>query len=327
MSRIASSSLVLTALLILVPAASAQTTASPQATDDEVPAGPGDGTAGDGTAGDGTVTTTTTTTTTGGSAELGDEQALLEERAPVESGESGLEPRELPDVDYFFVGVLGRGLIVPTFIQNIFIAQGATPINGGLGAYFNYRRNGFNVQLEVFYQSFAVDGFYRGAGDPESETEFIHSELGVLFGSVGFGWAFDITEWFAFELGFGIGFGGVIGDLYRQEAYRGTGTDTYAACDGPGSPPSGDFCEPSVEMPSAEGRLDDSRQRGGTYQLSRDTPNPHYFGEGGVPPIMFTIDLPRIAFRFKPIRQIQIRVEGAYNLYGFSVGASAGYGF
>lgn len=259
---------------------------------------------------------------------------------------SGWEPQELQDETYIFAGAMVRALVVPTFIQNIFVAGGETPINGGFGLFFNYRRNAFNVILEAYYQSFYAEGYYRAQDDPVTETEFIRSRLGVVMGNIGFGWAFDITDWLAFELGFGIGLGGVIGDLYRQEAVQGP-SGQWQPCTGPDGVSIGTgFCEGPIEARSAEGRLDDRRRRGGTYQLthacnySRDPatgaeippgpgscPNPHYFGEGGVPPIFFNIDLPRLALRIKPIHQLQIRLEGAYNLYGFSFGSSVGYGF
>lgn len=314
MSRIASASLVLASLLMLVPAASAQTTTSPPATDD--------GASGGGTSEGGT----TTTTTTGGAASLGDEQALLEEDAPVERGRSGLEPREEQDVNYFFVGALARGLVIPAFIQNIFVATDATPVNGGFGAFFNYRRNGFNVQLEVVYQGFGVNSTYRGLGEPDIETERIQSSLGLIYGNVSFGWAFDITEWLAFELGFGIGLGGLIGDLYRQAVVT-DGVGGYVDCTGPASgppgSPAGTYCGPN-ERPDPNER---PGPNGDPYQLTQGVPNQHYFGERGIPPIFFNLDLPRIALRFKPIHQIQLRAEAAYNVYGFSFGASAGYGF
>lgn len=322
MHRLACSGLLFSALalsLVLAPAARAQEDA-----DDDLGA-PSDAPAGD----DATTgtTTTTTTTTSPGAASLGDEQALLEESAPpVESGESGLEPRELEGVDYFFVGVLARGVIVPAFIQSIFVATDATPLNGGFGAFFNYRKNGFNVQLEVVYQGFGVDATYRGLEEPDTETEHIRSQLGLIYGNVSFGWAFDITEWFAFELGFGIGLGGLVGDLYRQAVVP-DGAGGYVDCTGPRSGPPGSpaaaYCDDD-EWPVGTER---PGPNGDAYQITQGRPNPHFFGERGIPPIFFNIDLPRIAFRFKPIRQIQIRVEGAYNLYGFSFGASAGYGF
>lgn len=299
----------------LAPRAGAQTGTD----DDDALGSPSDQS---GTAGSDAGATSGAGASAGGAASLSDEQALLEEtHGPAETGESGFEPREREGVDYFFAGVLARGLIVPQFITSLFVAYGDTPVNGGFGAYFNYRKNGFNVQLEVVYQGFGVDAYYRGLDETDAEAEHIRSSLGLIYGNVSFGWAFDITEWFAFELGFGIGLGGLIGDLYRQAATR-TAAGTFVDCEAPGRPAAD--CD-NDEWPTAPN--DRPGPNGDPYQITRGTPNPHYFGERGIPPMFFNIDLPRIAFRFKPIRQIQIRVEGAYNLYGFSFGGSIGYGF
>lgn len=268
-----------------------------------------------------------------GDHRIGDEQALYEEGQVVESAESGIDPREVHDENYYFLGLFMRGQVVPQFITSLFVEAGETPFNGGFGLFFNWRRNGFNVQIEAFYQGMQVDAYYRGGGDPDTEFEFIQSRLGIVGGSIGFGWGFDIADWFAIELGFGIGFAGVVGDLYRQEAYR-DAVGGLHTCSGVGRGDMGEtldasngYCEGPIETPGPDGRLDDTRTRGGTYQIAQGTPNPFYFGDGGIPPLFFTIDLPRISFRFKPIRQIQIRVDTAYNLYGFSFGLSAGYGF
>jgi hypothetical protein len=265
-----------------------------------------------------------------GGTELSDEQALLEEQAPREQGRSGFEPGERENQDYFFLGALARAQILPSFPFELggvtFPAGYDVPVNGAVGAFFNYRRNNFNIQLEVFYQGMGWSGFLRGTGDPQTETEFIESQLGIVFGSFNFSWAFPITEWFAIEVGMGLGFGGVVGDLYRTEAYQATGTGEWQPCSGPGVPDSA-YCEGPLEMPNpSTGRLDGTRTRGGTYQQITG-PNPHYFGEGGVPPMFATIDLPRLSFRFKPIHQIQIRVDTAFNLYGVSLGGSVAYGF
>jgi hypothetical protein len=85
-----------------------------------------------------------------------------------------------------------------------------------------------------------------------------------------------------------------------------------------------------VEHPGSQGRLDDTRQRGGTYQdpainpTIATGPNPFYFGDGGIPPMMAWLDLPRITARFTPIRFLQIRVDLSYNIYGFSFGGGLG---
>lgn len=267
----------------------------------------------------------------GSSTQLSDEQALLEEDSTVEQADDGIDPHEREGQNYYFVGALVRAQVLPSFpfeVGGVTFPNGFdVPINGAFGAYFNYRKNGFNIQLEVFYQGMGWNGFLRGTNDLPGETEYIESQLGIIYGWFGFSWSIDIASWFAIEIGMGLGVGGVMGDLYRTEAYDAGGTGTnWEPCVGPGNPDSGDRCEPAVEMPGPDGRLDDTRTRGGTYQRITGA-NPFYFGEGGVPPIFATIDLPRVSFRFKPIRQLQIRIDTAFNLYGFSFGGSAGFGF
>jgi hypothetical protein len=282
-------------------------------------------------------------TSTGGSHELTDDQAVYEERTGGREalGPSETDPRERPDTDYFFLGAFARGVIVPTFVQGLFVQYSAgqrstgEPVNMGAGGFFTWRRNGFGVTAEVWYLGFGTAGYYHGLGAADDEFEFIESSLGAVFGNFVFGWSIDVTDWFAFDIGFGLGFGGMVGSLYRTEAYRATGTQELQPCMGPGTP-AASGCEGSLELRGTGGRLDDTRQRGGTYQRfttgdptidGRNGASPWYFGDGGVPPMFFWLDLPRIGLRFKPIRQIQIQVNGGYNLYGFNFGGSLAYGF
>lgn len=271
---------------------------------------------------EGVVTTLSTST------DLNDDQAELEEVAPVEGADDGISPGERADTDYFFLGAFFRTLIIPDFIQGLFVAyEGDAAVNFGGGAYFGWRRNGFNVVAEVWYAGFGHQGFYHGSGADDSEYESIDSQLGVVFGSFLFGWTIPVTEWLGIDIGFGLGIGGMTGSLTRTEAYRDrsmTGSP-LAECTGPGAPDSA-YCETPVEMPGSNGRLDNTRQMGGTYQRTTGS-NPFYFGDGGVPPMFFWLDLPRIGVTIRPIRQLQIQINGGYNLYGFNAGASLGYGF
>lgn len=294
----------------------------------------------------------TGTTSTGGH-ELTDDQAVYEERTGGAEalGPSETDPRERPDTDYFFLGAFARGVIVPTFIQGLLVEHSAgrgssgDPVNMGAGGFFTWRRNGFGVTAEIWYLGFGASSYYHGLGAAENEWEFIESSLGAIFGNFVFGWSIDITEWFGFDIGFGLGFGGMVGNLYRTEAYRSSSGGELAPCAAPGDQ-GGTYCEGSynpatgevvgLELRGSGGRLDDTRQRGGTYQHfqtgdptidGRNGPTPWYFGDGGVPPMFFWLDLPRIGVRFKPIRQIQIQLNGGYNLYGFNFGGSLAYGF
>ena len=286
--------------------------------------------------------TETAPTSTASDHELTDEQVITEERVGVEHIDE-FDPTERPDTDYFFFGAFARGVIVPEFIQQIFVQTEAgagstgTPLNMGAGAYLNYRRNGFNITAEAWYLGFGTSAYYHGIGAADEEYEFVQSTMGAVFGSFLFGWSFDVTNWFAIDLGFGLGFGGLVGNLTRDEAHRGSDRSSpLRPCAGPTDPSDTlGYCEDGFELRDSNGRIPDS-QSGGTYQSrvtgdptidGRNGPNPWYFGGGGVPPMFFWLDLPRVGIRIKPIHQMQIRIDGGYNLYGFNFGGSIGYGF
>jgi hypothetical protein len=265
--------------------------------------------------------------------ELSDQQAQMEEDAPPPSTDDGISPqRDRENTDYFSFGFLARGVVVPDFMINAFVYyRGSNAVNAGMGGYFQYRRNGLNVIAEVWYAGFGQQGFFHGLNAADSETEYVNSQLGVIFGNFAFLWAIPVTEWLAIDVGIGLGIGGMMGNLYRQEAYpNATAQYGYSMCQGVGMPNAG-YCEGPVERPGPTGRLDSSRQMGGTYQVQQGPgspgtgPNPFYFGDGGVPPMFAWIDLPRVSARITPIRQLQIRVDLSYNIYAWSFGGSVGY--
>lgn len=283
-----------------------------------------------------TGTTTSTATTVESGHALSDEQARMEEEHPRPQADDGITAvSDETNHDYFTFGFLARGVVIPDFMINAFVVyHGPNALNAGMGGFFSWRRNGLNVTAEVWYLGMGAQGFFHGIGDQDVMTEFVDSQLGIVFGNFVFQWAIPVTPWFSLDIGLGIGLGGVMGNLYRQEATPNPSAGYgYSQCAGPGNGPGGSagaYCEGPVEHVGANGRLDNTRQVGGTYQITNNGstgtgPNPFYFGDGGVPPIFGWIDLPRITARFTPIRQLAIRVDLSYNIYGFGFGGSIGY--
>lgn len=246
---------------------------------------------------------------------LGDEQAQLQYTTEDEVARSSTDPFEVPDQDYFFLGAFGRWYGIPRFLQNLFIEDGVDANNPGVGLEFTWRKNNFSVGGQVWWALAQGEGFYRASGDPLDEQEFIDIDLGVVFVSATFLWAFPFTDWFALELGFDLGVGFIYGDLVRTEAHGGPGN--WEACNGPGDPDPA-FCEDNV----APDPCWDTE--GGHYACNE----PNWLTSGGDVPFIFPwIALPHVALRFKPISQVQLRVEGGYNVWGFFAGGSAAYGF
>jgi hypothetical protein len=261
-----------------------------------------------------------------GPSELDDEQAELEITAEVEAQRSTTDPFEEEDEDYFFLGAFGRVIFVPRFIQNVFIEDGVDATNPAAGLEFTYRRNQFNVIVNAWWANAAAEGFFRANGDPITDQEFVDVQLQAVFVSASLMWGIPLTDWLAFEVGVDIGIGAVFGDMYRTEAYVGSDGE-FAPCAGPGDPGMGNSdtnggCE---EGPASVGPETPCVDGQGHYGCREPqwTDDP-----GGDVPIIFPwFALPRLALRIKPIRQLQIRIDGGYNLWGFFVGGSAAFGF
>lgn len=237
----------------------------------------------------------------GAPSDQGDENAIGAEH-------SFTDPHEVPDHDYFALGVFYREVFIPSFIQQLFVNSTLDAANPGVGLQFNYRRNNLNVIVDAWWNGAMGSGYFRGLGKPAGDEEFVNVNLGLLFVSVELLWAFPITDWFAIDLGFDLGIGAVYGSLTRSEAYDNPAGSAsgWQACSGPGQPAGGLYCE-----------------AGGQYNYAE----PNWTGGGSVPVIFPWVSLPHVALRFNPIRQIQIRVDGGYALYGFFVGGSVAYGW
>lgn len=234
--------------------------------------------------------------------------AAAEEEGPPRAADD-TDPRELENTDYFFLGALYRQVFIPGFIQRVAPIEGGGDYdNSGTGLSFTYRRNNFGVTANAFWNQARGEGFYRETNDPRTETEYVLADLGVVFFTAEFMWSVPIVDWFAIELGFDLGFGVVYGSVTRTEAYESSpGADDWRPCQGPGDPSSGLYCEPA----------------GGQYGFQET----NWLGNGNIPVIVPWISVPHIALRFKPIRQLQIRIDGGWGIYNFFVGGSLAYGF
>lgn len=268
------------------------------------------------------------------------QQSLAEEWAPSadEDGRGGAraageddaasgsssDPFEEENVDYFFLGAFYRHVIIPGFVQQLFVDGGIDGSNPGVGITFNYRKNQFNVNVDLWWNNAEASGYFRGLGDPRKDTEFVQVHMGVIFVTAEFLWSFPITDWFAFELGFDLGFGFVYGGLTRTEAYESSdGAGDWRPCERPGQDPNG-YCERDVAPDPCWANA------GGHYRCTEPnwtSRDPASGDTGQVPVIVPWVSLPHIALRFKPIRQLQIRIDGGYGLYNFFVGGSVAYGF
>jgi hypothetical protein len=246
-----------------------------------------------------------------GTEPIGDEQAVVSERMGTEEFRDSTDPYEDPTGEYYFVGLFYRHIFVPEFLLNLFTDESTGASNPAFGAEFTYRKGGFDIIGSLWYALYSVEGAFRGAGDPVQDTEWIESNLGVLFISGTFLWSTAFNDIFALEYGVALGVGLVLGDMQRTEAHPSGGG--FAPCNGPGDP-DGAFCDGPPITGTCEGE-------GGHY-----CEEAQWSGGGSVPNVVPWLAIPQIALRIKPMKQLMMRIEGGFGL-GFFLGGAVNYGF
>lgn len=247
---------------------------------------------------------------------LSDEQVMAEEQLGTETVRSGTDPYEDPTRAYYFLGVGYFHSFTPEIIIDLFTDEATGTNNPALGLQFTYRKDGFDIVASAWYQTYGVNGPFRGAGDTEAETEIIDSDLKALFVGANFLRGTDFNDIFSIQYGIGLGIGVVMGDMIRTEAYPDTGPDSidgWSRCAGPGSPANA-YCDATS--------VDDGEDGGHFGVQAR-----RWTDGGSVPNVWFRAALPHLALRIKPIKQLMIRVDGGFDLFsGFFVGGSLNVG-
>lgn len=258
-------------------------------------------------------------------ASVADEQALHEETATVEVARDSSDPYEDPHTSYHFAGLLYRHIVVPTFIQHLFADGGVTVAAPGLGGEYTYRKDGFSITGSVWYQSWAFVNPFRTNGDADTNTEIINSSWYSINLAASFMWSTQFNDMFALEYGVDVGVGIVGGTGTRSEAYPSSAAGNvggYAACsrafDPNEHPTPGVYCAPNP----GGGESARDGEHGEHYNVTAGK----WTSGGSVPNVIPWLGLPHIALRFKPVHQVQVRLDMGF-FGGFFFGAGVQYGF
>lgn len=222
---------------------------------------------------------------------------------------------EDPTKSYRYVGARYRHVVVPQFVLNLFADGGALSHVPVAGLEFGTRRDHVEYIFSLSYADYATgDLLFKGKSEAETSYELVNSDLGVIFGKVEILYEIplDKKSRFAFLIGGGVGLGGVVGDLYRAQAYpRQPGA-------GPSNPAQWGRCT-ATGAPDADYCKDDNTHFGKYAEAS--------WASGGSKPFIFPwIALPQASFRYKPLKFLQARVDVGLALSsGFYFGGSIDY--
>ena len=248
---------------------------------------------------------------------------------PAPDDSAQYDPFEEENKAYRFIGLRFRNLIVPKFMLNIF-ADGGTSVNVfSFGPELAIRKGGTEFDFALSYADYSMDPFlFKGSTDGNDAWEKVSSSMKAVYLTVDllYNIPLDPKGQFAILIGGGVGIGAIFGNLYRTQVHY-TGADKanpdidditqWKDCAGPDptllDPTTGNsYCDNSNEHFKPAG------------QDGYDEPS---WANGGSKPFIFPwISLPQLSFRYKPIKQVQSRLDLGFSLTGFYFGLSAGYG-
>lgn len=235
---------------------------------------------------------------------------------PVEAADDN-SPLEKDGKAHKFIGLRLRNVIVPKFMINLFADGGASVNVFMIGPEFTSRKNGLEIDLALSYADYSMDPFlFKGKNDGQFAWEMVSSEMKLVYftSDLLFDVPIDEKGRFSLLVGGGVGIGLVFGNLHRAQAYPGPGAQNpspddvgaWSKCSGAGGP-GGPYC-------------DGSNNHYGDYD------EPSWINGGAKPSVFPWISFPQVSFRFKPIKQLQTRLDAGFSITGMFFGLSAGYG-
>lgn len=246
------------------------------------------------------------------------------------------DPKEDPHKPYYFVDLKFRDIVLPKFMVSVFGKGGATINVPSVGAEFGYRKGGIEIDTTAWYADYSSNdqGFlFRGKNDGDEAYEKVKSSLKVLYLSVDLLKDIPIDDKgrFSFLIGGGVGVGFVFGNLYRNQVYPRDYSTAAGSVPDPNNVGAWNDCPDANALGAPQFQIPGT---GNPPKFWCDRSNDHYgayseksWANGGSKPIIFPwVSLPQLSFRYKPIKQVQIRFDTGWSLSGFFFGLSGGYG-
>jgi hypothetical protein len=232
---------------------------------------------------------------------------------------------------YYFVGLRYRVTIIPQFMVNLFVNEGATFVSHSVAAELDMRKDGQSTIPWIAYQSFGFGDtlFLQKNGTPPADQasnwSVVNSGLSALFLGLDELWSvpIDSDHHWDFEYGFGVGIGVVFGSLQNNWVYD--------SASGPLVSSTGrHFAQcTTADMASQTSCTTGGHNNAQTAKIvtsSGPYSEPNWFNGGSIPVVFPHIAFPQIGLRWKPVKQFQMRISTGFSLTGFFFGINGYYG-
>jgi hypothetical protein len=253
-----------------------------------------------------------------------------ETTAPAEDALSPDDPayvKEEPGKKYYFVGLRYKGTVIPQFFENFFVDDGGTVYSNSLGLELDMRQDGRSMIPWIQYTDYSMgDTVFLTKGKPlNSWTDYsvVNSGLKAIYLGLDEMWSAPLANHWDFEYGFGVGIGFVFGTLLNNWVYPDPTNTSPLTAKGPGGTTYHLLqCQSEMDNPScaATNHQNASVAKVGNYA------EPNWFGGGSVPVVFPHISIPQIGIRYKPIKQVEARVQTGFSITGWWFSLSVDWG-
>jgi hypothetical protein len=241
---------------------------------------------------------------------------------------------EKPGKKYYFVGLRYRGTIVPKFIMNMFVDEGATFYSNTIGMEVDIRKDDFSLIPAISYVEYGTDDVLfkeKSKPDVSNNWSVVNSSLKGIYITADLLWSTKVHKNWDLEYGAGFGLGVLFGDLQNNWVYgdpngplkRENGV-RYSRCE---TEQGRDVPNYSALVPTVQGETcsrpahsNSADAKVGGYKEK------FWTGGGSVPNIFIHLALPQLGVRFKPRKDFQARLGFGFSLTGFWFGLSGNYG-
>lgn len=236
---------------------------------------------------------------------------------------------EKPGKTYYFVGARYRGTIIPKFLLNMFVDEGATIYSNTIGLEVDIRKDNFSLIPSLTYVEYGTgDILFKEKGKPDTSNNWsvVNSGLKGIYANVDLLWSTKVHKNWDFEYGLGVGIGVLFGNLQNNWVYadpngplkRDDGV-SYSRCqsitdqDKPTPTNGTPTCDPRAHSNSTENKV-------GNYTEK------FWSGGGSIPNVFIHLAIPSLGIRYKPRKDIEARLGLGFSLTGFWFGLSGNYG-
>jgi len=229
---------------------------------------------------------------------------------------------EQPGKTYYYLGLRYRGTIIPKFMENLFVDEGATIYSNTIGLELDMRKDGFSLIPAISYTEYGTDNilFLEKGKDPGLAGNWnnIKSSLKGLYATADLLWSIKVAKNVDFEYGAGFGIGYIFGDLETSWVYQDQ--------NGPYQTSGGQRFSPCTTATATKvGCQSIDHQNSEKIKINHYV-EPSWFDGGSRPNIFLHLAIPQFGIRVKPVKEFQARLGIGFSLTGFWFGLSGDYG-